>query len=325
MDMYDVIIVGGGSAGLTAGLYAGRRNLKTLLLTKEVGGQANLAPFVENYPGVFDISGIELMKNFKKQAIDAGVELKLEEVLKIEENKTNKTKTFVVKTEDNTYTSKSIILAFGKVPRRLNIPGEKEFSGKGVSYCATCDMPLFKDKIVAVVGGGNSALDAALYGSELAKKVYLIHRRDEFRGFESLVEKVKEKENINLVLDSVVKEIKGDSFVESIIVENLLENKKKEIAIDGIFIEIGYITKTDFIEGLVKLDERNQVITNNKCEAFYPKSDEVNSGIFAAGDLNDDPCNQIVTAAGEGAKAALQVYNYLLNANFEVTDRSYRR
>jgi thioredoxin reductase len=186
----------------------------------------------------------------------------------------------------------------------LNVPGEKKFSGKGISYCATCDGPFFKNKIVAVIGGGNSALDAAIKLSEIAKKVYLIHRRDEFRGFEYLVDEVKRKKNVELVLSHVAVEFKGDKVLKSMIVESVKTKKRKELKVDGVFIEIGSEVKTDFIKDLVKLDENNHIIINNNCETSYP-------GIFAAGDVTNTPFKQIVVAAGEGAKAGLNAYNYI--------------
>ncbi|MEM5882830.1 MAG: FAD-dependent oxidoreductase [Candidatus Aenigmatarchaeota archaeon] len=313
--MYDVIIIGGAAAGLTAGIYAARRKLKTLILTKDIGGQASLAFQVENYPGFLKISGLELMQKFYQQAINSGAEIIFEEVLEIKEKGNN----YLVKTAGKEYESKAVILAFGKTPRSLNVPGEKEFIGKGVSYCAVCDLPLFKGKTIAVIGGGNSALDAALNGSEIAKKVYLIHRRKEFRGFEELVEKVKEKKNIEFVLDSVVKEIKGKKFVEAIIVENVLTEEEREIKVDGVFVEIGFETKIDFVRELVKIDQNNQVMINKKCETFYPNSDKIRPGIFAAGDLTDSPFKQIITSAAEGAKAALQAYNYVKGIDVPLT------
>jgi len=174
-----------------------------------------------------------------------------------------------------------------------------------------CDLPLFKDKIVAVVGGGNSALDAALYGSEIAKKVYLIHRRKEFRGFEYLVDRAKQRKNVELVLDSMVKEVKGENFVKSVVIQNVLTNEIREIMVDGVFIEVGFEVKVDFIRDLVNLDESNQIIVNNSCETFYPKSRKKRPGIFAAGDVTNLPFKQIVISAGDGAKAALQAYTYV--------------
>lgn len=297
--MYDVIIVGAGPAGLTAAIYSSRRGLKTLILTKDLGGEAAGIEHIENYPGFKKIEGLKLIQLMEEQVKSFGVEIIYEEVIKI----TPKGKFFVVKTIEKKYEGKTIILAFGKTPRSLNVPGEKEFTGRGISYCVTCDAPLFKGKTVSVVGGGNSALDAAILLSEIAKKVYLIHRRDKFRGFESFVNEVKKKKNVEFFLNSIVVKIKGDKMVKSIIIEDINTKKKKEIEIDGVFIEIGSEVKTDFTKDLIKL-ENNQIVINNNCETSHP-------GIFAAGDVTNTPFKQIVVSAGEGAKTGLSAYNYI--------------
>ncbi|MEM5829539.1 MAG: thioredoxin-disulfide reductase [Candidatus Aenigmatarchaeota archaeon] len=307
MERYDLIIVGGGPAGLTAGMYSARRKLKTLIITMNVGGQALLSQNICNYPGFLNVSGINLVNRMKKQVEKAGAEITLDEVKQIlpKENE------FLVKTETRDFLARALILAFGKKPRVLNVPGEREFIGRGVSYCATCDAPLFKNKIVAVIGGGNSALDAALLLSEFASKVYLIHRRDEFRGFEALVEEVKERKNIELMMSCIVTEIKGKEKVNSIVVKDLKTEQAREVNVDGIFVEIGYEVDPSLVKGLVKLDEYNQIVVDSKCRTFYPDSDKIRPGVFAAGDVTNVVFKQIVVAAGEGAKAALAAYNYL--------------
>lgn len=305
--MYDVIIVGAGPAGLTAAIYTSRRSMKTLVLSKGLSDQVSETPHVENYPGFEKIKGYELIKKFEQQVRDFGVKVIFEEVVKI----TPKKDGFIVKTVKKSYEGKTVILAFGKIPRTLNIPGEKEFTGKGVSYCATCDAPLFKDKTVVVIGGGNAALDGALLLSKIAKKVYLVHRRDEFRGFEAEIEKVKKRNNIELVLNNVAVEFKGDKILKSIIVENVNTKEKKELKVDGVFVEIGSDVKTDFVKDLVKLDKNNYIIINKNCETSRP-------GVFAAGDVTNTPFKQIVVAAGEGAKAGLNAYNYLHGIKAEI-------
>jgi thioredoxin-disulfide reductase len=305
--MYDVIIIGAGPAGLTAAIFTSRRNLKTLVLSKGLSNQLLETPYIENYPGFKRIKGYELNKRMEEQVKELGVEIRYEEVLKI----VPRDKEFIVRTTEKEYESKSVILAFGKVPRTLNVPGEKELTGRGISYCATCDAPLFKNKTVAVVGGGNAALDATLFLSRIAKKVFLVHRREEFRGFESLVEKVKKKKNVEFVLNSVVKEFKGKEKLESILVENAKTKEIKEIRVDGTFIEIGSEVKADLVKGLVELDENNYIKINNNCETSFP-------GIFAAGDNTNTPFKQIVVAAGEGAKAGLAAYNYLHGIKSEI-------
>jgi thioredoxin reductase (NADPH) len=307
MEEYDVIIVGGGPAGLTAGIYAARRNLKTLIVSMSIGGQAVLPEKICNYPGFLSISGINFIKRVQKQAEKAGAQIILEEVKEILPSD----KKYLIKTQTKEFLAKAVILAFGKKQRKLNVPGEEKFVGKGVSYCATCDAPLYKNKIVAVVGGGNSALDAALLLSKYAKKVYLIHRRDEFRGFESFVDEVKKKKNVEFLLSSIIVEIKGENVVKSILVKNLKNEEIKEIFVDGVFIEIGYEVDPTLVKNLVKLDEHNQIVVNQKCQTFYPDKDEVRPGIFAAGDVTSNIFKQIVVAAGEGAKAALAAYNYI--------------
>ncbi len=299
---YDVVIVGGGAAGLTAAIYTSRRALKTLIISKDIGGQAALTNEIENYPGVGLIDGFDLMNRFLEDAKKFGAEFKSGEVKEIKKKGEGD---FLVKTTVGDFKTAAVILAFGLTPRDLGVPGEEEFKGKGVSSCATCDGPLYKGKVVAVVGGGNSALDAAEYLSRIAKKVYLIHRRDQFRGDEILVERVKSKDNIELVLNSKVKEIKGEERVKSIVVVDVNdESKEREIEVDGVFVEIGHVAKTKWLGDLVEYDERGQIKTNKNCETKTP-------GIFAAGDVTDIEYKQIIISGGEGAKAALQAYKYL--------------
>ncbi|PKL72697.1 thioredoxin-disulfide reductase [Candidatus Kuenenbacteria bacterium HGW-Kuenenbacteria-1] len=300
-NMYDVIIIGAGAAGMTAAIYTSRRMLKTLVISKDLGGQASLATEVENYPG-FDeaISGFKIMQKFNQQARKFGVEFIFDEVEEIKPENDF----FEIKTNTQNYQTKSVILAFGLTPRDLDVPGEEKFKGKGVSYCATCDALFYKDKNVAVIGGGNAALDATLLLSKIAKKVYLVHRRNEFKGDEILIQKIKEQKNIQFVLNSTIKEIKGAEFVKSIIVNKIDKENEEEIEVNGVFAEVGYEVKADFIKNLVNLDEKNQVITNKNCETSL-------SGIFAAGDATDILYKQIIISAGEGAKAALSAYKYI--------------
>ncbi len=298
--IYDVIIIGAGPAGLTAAIYTCRRTLKTLVISKDIGGQIAHAPSVENYPGFESISGVELVQKMQEQAQKCGAEIIFEEVISI----SKESKNFIVKTSNKSYQGKALILAYGKTPRSLDVKGEEKYSGKGVSYCMTCDGPLFKNKVVAIVGGGNSALDAAIYGAKIAKQVYLIHRRDEFRGDEATVKEAKKTKNIEFILNSIVKEIKGNNFVSSIVLENVKTNKIQEISLNGVFAEVGYEVKTDIVKHLVKLDQYKQIIINNNCETSHP-------GIFAAGDITNTPIKQAVVSAGDGAKAALAAYNYL--------------
>jgi thioredoxin reductase (NADPH) len=300
-EIFDLIIVGGGPAGLTAGIYASRRKLKNLIISKDIGGQAATVPEVENYPGFEKIDGFELTQNMKKQAASFGSEFVMEEMASF----IKKDNIFTVKTNHgNEFQAKSVILSFGVTPRNLEVPGEKEFINKGVTYCANCDAPLYKGKKVAVVGGGNAALDAAEYLSKIADQVYLIHRRDEFRGDEILVEQVKNARNVEIVLDSTVTKIKGEEFVKTIEVKNLKFEEVKDIEVDGVFIEIGHFVNAQPIKDTVDLNPQNQI----KIDDYNHTSTE---GVFAAGDVTNGLYKQIIIAAGEGAKAALSAYKFL--------------
>ena len=298
--MYDVIIVGAGAAGMTAAIYASRKALKTGLITIEIGGQAIQAMHLENYPG-FKGEGLELMDKFRAQAVEFGAELIPGRVNGL----AKKGEGFeITLTNGKKYDTKSVILAYGKVPRMLNIPGEREFIGKGIHVCAVCDAPLYADKVAAVVGGGNSALDSALYLSKIAKKVYLIHRRDEFRGDQILVKRVKERDNIEILTSHIPKEIKGEKSVDTFILENVKDNSQKEIKIDGIFLEIGFVIDIDFVKDLVEVNKMKEIVVDKNCKTSC-------EGIFAAGDVTNVQYKQIVVSAGEGAKAALSSYAYL--------------
>lgn len=298
--MYDTIIIGTGPAGFTAGIYAARRKMKTLIIGKELGGQLIWALEIENYPGFKSINSFDLINKMSEQVKALGVEIKSGEVKTIEKNG----EIFVLHTNKEVFEARTVILALGLSPRRLAIQGELELTGKGVSYCANCDGPFYKDKTVAVAGGGNSALDAAEILSKIAAKVYLIHRRDEFRGFETLVEEVKAKKNIELVLNSDIKEIIGGNKVEKITVYNNKTQEERKIVLDGLFIEVGRIANTDIAAELAKRDKKNQIIVDNKCMTNCP-------GLFAAGDVTPVEFKQITIACGQATIAALAAYQYL--------------
>ncbi len=279
--MYDVVIIGAGAAGLTAAIYARRRLMKTLVISLDIGGQALLTEQIENYPGYLDKSGPKLMRIFEKQARDFGAEILIGYVTKVEKVNDH----FKVISNVGEFETKTVI-------------------GRGVSTCVTCDAPFARNKVVAVVGGGNSALEGVEVVSKFANKVYLIHRRDQFRADEITVEKVKKLPNVEFILNTVITEIKGDKKLESIVIQNVKTGETKELKVDMVFLEIGHETKIDFVKHLVKTDEYNQIITNKAAETSCP-------GIFAAGDVTDSPYKQLVISAAEGAIAALSAYNYI--------------
>lgn len=288
MEEYDIIIIGGGPAGLTAGIYAGRAGKSVLILEgRALGGQIINAPDVRNFPGILAISGAELASNMFKQVQEFGGEVKFERAMGI--------KDMIVHTDGGEYKAKAIILATGAENRKLGLYGEDKLVGKGVSYCATCDGNFFKDKTVAVVGGGNTALEDATYLSAIAKKVYLIHRRDEFRGDEANIKKVKECDNVEMVLSANVKEILGEDKVTGLVVE-LKDGEEKEIAVDGVFFAIGYVPQASEFADLVKLDKDGYIETEDGIHTSA-------KGIYVAGDARKKDLKQLVTAASDGAIA----------------------
>jgi thioredoxin reductase (NADPH) len=300
---YDVIIVGAGPAGMSAAIYTSRRALKTLVVSKDIGGQAAATDTIENYPGFELIGGFELMQKFMTQAQKFGAEFASGEVIKIEKQGDE----YLVATAVSEYRAKCLILAFGLTPRDLNVPGEKELMYKGITSCATCDGPLFKGKDVIIVGGGNSALDAAEYMSKLAKKIYCIIRGDKFKGEQILIDKVSSAENIEILYGTKVKEIKGKDRVESVIITSALAEDPatdKELVVQGVIVEIGFVAKTQWVGNIVKLNERNEIITDRDSNTSDP-------GVFSCGDVTDISYKQAVISAGEGAKAGLQAAKYL--------------
>lgn len=302
-DIYDTIIIGAGPAGLSAALYAGRKKLKTAIISIDLGGQGNLTSHIENYPGALPQSGMELMEKFHTQALKFGAELIFGKATEIK--KVRKVGFEVGLANGEKYKTKTIIFTIGKVPRKLGIIGEEKFLGRGVSTCATCDGPLYKNKIVAVVGGGNSALEAVLDLANHAQKIYLIHRRDEFRADEVTIDKIKNNPKVEMVLNSAPIEIKGEKFVNSVIIENVNSKAKKKIKIDGLFLEIGYEVDSSLVKSLVKVNDKSEIIIDKIGRTSC-------KGIFAAGDVTDTPFKQAIIAAGDGARAALQAYSYLV-------------
>ncbi len=301
--IYDVIIVGGGAAGLTAAIYASRRAMSTLIVSQDIGGQASTTEEIENYPGTGLVTGPNLMNEFKKQAEQFGTEFAFAEVTGITKGDDEQGKlVFTVVTNTQMFVGNAVILAYGLAHRHLGVPGEKEFGAKGVSYCATCDAPLFKKKTVMVVGGGNSAVDATLLLAKLCPKVYLVHRGANFARAESVLVEQLQQPNIEVLFNSEIKEIKGDTRVRSAVVTT--SGTEREINTDGIFVEVGYVVNSKLIEGLVDLDARKQIKISPDAETSQP-------GIFAAGDITTISYKQIIISAGWGATAALKTYEYL--------------
>jgi thioredoxin reductase (NADPH) len=296
---YDVIIIGGGPAGLAAGLYSSRRNLRTLVIFQLLGGQMSYAPSVENYPGSNPIPGIKLAEKMKKQAKKFGCQFKMETVVSLD----LKSEIKKVKTTEKEYKTKAVIIATGSHYRKLEAEGEDKFIGKGVSYCATCDGPLFKGKKVAVIGGSDTAVRSALYLSGIASETFLIHRRDQLRAEEANQENLK-KSAVKIIWNSVVDKIEGDNFVNKIIIKNVNTNETKELEIDGVFVEIGEIPTTEIMKAAgVEINEKNFIKVNENFETNI-------QGVFAAGDVTGSFA-QIVVAAAEGAEAATNAYLYL--------------
>ncbi len=301
--MYDLIIIGGGPAGLTAAVYAARKKMNTLLLTKEFGGQLMWTKEIENYMGYQFISGPELMEKFEEQVKRFAVAIQYEEVNGFVVNQDG---TFLVKTEEKEYKSKTVILATGKRPRGLDIPGEKEFTGRGVSYCATCDGPFFDNKAVAVIGGGNSAVQAALELSKIAHNVYLVVRNDHYIADPIILEKMNAATNIIEKIGYESEGIYGNEVVEKITIREITTGKLQDLAIDGVFVEIGLEPNSEYVEDIVRMNKRKELMVDCRSRTNIP-------GVYAAGDITDGPDKQIVIAAGDGAKAALMAYDYLLH------------
>jgi thioredoxin reductase (NADPH) len=302
-SMYDLIIVGGGPAGLAAGIYAVRSGLETLILERsEISGQIALADIVENYPGFPSISGIELMEKYKSHAQEVGVKTKITEVLSLSTEGNKK----IVSTDSGDLESKAVIIATGANPKHLNVPGEEELISKGVSYCAICDGPFFRNKTVAVIGGGNSAVTDALFLSKIARKVYLIHRRDKLKAAKVLQDRAFASSNIEFILNAFVVEIVGSRGeirrVERLVYKDLSSGEDHKLAIDGVFIYVGIHPNTEIVN--VEKDEEGFIKTNSLLETSQ-------KGIYAVGDCRDTPIWQLVAAVRDGALAATAAKEYI--------------
>ncbi|BAV58590.1 thioredoxin reductase [Candidatus Endomicrobiellum trichonymphae] len=300
--IYDVIIIGGGPAGLSAAIYASRARLKTLIIEKTgCGGQMTTTDLLENYPGFNGgINGFELAVKLEKQARDFGAEIIYDEVGAIEQGLSKK-----VITTNSAYETKTVIIAAGTYAKKMNIPGESEFMGRGVSFCAVCDAPFYRDKNVLVVGGGDSAIEEAAYISKFAKNVTVVHRRDKLRAAKILQERMKLHPNISVIYDSVPKEIFGSDSVEKVTITNVKTNESKDLIIDGIFVFTGLIPNTLFLSG-VALDKTGYIITDEDMNTS-------STGIFACGDIRKKQLRQVVTAASDGAQAAVSAQRCIEN------------
>lgn len=299
--MYDLVIVGGGPAGMTAAVYAARKKLNALLLTKEIGGQVNWTLGIENYMGYQFIEGPELIKKFEEQVKQFPLDVRTGQSVS---SLTRASQGFEIRTDTGeTYQTRAAIIATGKRPRPLNVPGEDKFRGRGVTYCATCDGPLFAGMKVAVIGGGNSALEAVDDMIKIAEHVYMVSLTP-LTGDQILIDRVKGASNLTIFVEHEVLEITGENMVSGIRVRDLKSGEERKLEVSGVFVEIGLIPNSELVKGVVALNRLGEIEVNCNNETSVP-------GLFAAGDVTNVPEKQIVVAAGEGAKAALQAHRYL--------------
>lgn len=299
--MYDIIIIGAGPAGLTAGIYAKRASKKVLILEAlSYGGQIINTPLIENYPGESNISGFDFATNLYNQARNLGVEVKFEKVEEINDNKDLKE----VITNKERYESKAVIIATGCTNRKIGLTNENELIGKGVSYCATCDGNFYRGKIVAVVGGGNTALEDAIFLSSIASKVYLIHRRDEFRAEQKIIDLLKEKDNVEFILNSNISKLNANEILESIDIKT--NDETRNIKVDGLFIAVGRVPQNEIFSNLINTDQSGYIIADEKCHTNV-------AGIFVAGDNRTKELRQLVTATSDGAISATEAVKYINN------------
>jgi thioredoxin reductase (NADPH) len=298
-----MVIVGAGPAGLAAGLYAARARRHTILLERKVtGGQIALTSAIENYPGLDEVDGFELGQMMQRQAEKYGLQVGYSDVTAVEPGKTLLT----VRTTDGDYTAKAVIITGGADYNRLGIPGEDDYIGKGVSYCATCDAAFFKDQVCAVVGGGDAAMDEGLFVTRYASKVWVIHRRDELRASKILQERAFANPKMEFIWNTIVAEVEGEDAVERLKLKNVTTNEESTLDVDAIFIFIGLHPNTEYLKGLVKMDGGGHIFVNEWMETEVP-------GLFAAGDVRANSARQVVSAAGDGATAAIRADHYISN------------
>lgn len=300
--MYDVVIIGAGTAGLTSSIYSNRGGLSTLIIENNMyGGQIVTSHRIENYPSLANISGFEFVQNLYEQAVSLGAILSYENITNFNFNSKVKT----ITTDKNTYETKSVIIATGSVYRKINCQNEAEFDGKGVSYCATCDGAFYKNKEVCILGGGNTALDEAMFLSHICKKVYLIHRRDVFRADKKTIDNVKSTKNIEILTNYTAQSVDGEKLVSSITLKSTVDESIKKIDISGVFVAIGRIPQTDIFKDVIDLDQSGYIISDESCKTKIP-------GIFVAGDVRTKSLRQLVTATSDGAVAATNAIEYIL-------------
>ncbi len=299
---YDVVIIGGGPGGLTAGLYAARGDMKTLLLEKLLpGGQAATTYWIDNYPGFPEgVSGPQLMMAMKDQAERFGLEIKTDDVSGLEPVEDG----FSIRGGAGVYTAHAVIIASGATVAKLGVPGEEKLRGKGVSYCATCDGAFFRDEDLVVVGGGDAAVEEGMFLTKFAKKVYVVHRRDRLRAAKAIQERAFQNDRMTFIWDSVVEEILGDQNVEGVRLKNLKTGETRELSCKGVFIYVGNIPNSQFLKGKVEMDERGYILTDNDMATSW-------KGVFACGDVRKKALRQVVTACGEGAAAAFSAQQFV--------------
>ena len=303
--IYDIVIVGGGPAGLTAGIYAARGRMNVLMIESfSIMGQATMTDMIENYPGVERSTGFDLIMGFKKQAEKFGLKTAQGTVKSISAAKEKGLDIWEITSDAGSYKALSVVVASGASARKLGILGEKEFTGKGVSYCATCDGAFFKEKDIVVIGGGDTAVEEALYLTKFGKKVTLVHRRDRLRATKILQERAMASDKMSFVWDSVPEEIKGSQKVEKVVVKNIKTGELSELPCDGVFIFVGWLPNTDFIKDVVKLDEHDCIPVGGSMKTST-------AGIFASGDCCSKILHQVITAAGDGATAAFSAQRYV--------------
>jgi len=304
--MYDLVIIGGGPAGMCAAIYAARKILKTLVVAKEQGGQLLLTRDIENWPGTIKIGGFELAESFRKHVEHYGVEQRIgAEVVEIKKKKNSDFE--VLTAEGEAIPAKTVLIATGGRSRPLGVPGEEELRGRGVSYCATCDAPLFKGKRVAMIGGGNAAFEGVIDLLPIATEIHVVDIADHWFADPILQRQVLSAEKVKTYQQHKVVEIKGEGFVNGIVIESLQTGEQKELAVEGVFVEIGLVPNTDFLRGFIELNGRGEIVVDRGQRTSVP-------GVFAAGDAVEGLDKQIVISAGQGAQAALAAYRYLVES-----------